>query len=271
MNNEALDAALDLLAPREVFVGEWGDVLARAGRRTQGARSGRSQFITRRRVLIVAVALAALLIPLVALGASSDWNWWFLRFSSGTGLPISTTSTGNTTLPASPAGPAPAPLSGGPTIVASGSWEGKSWVLVAYLSQTDGVCYAVSPSETAHSNGMGAAMNCDRIEGVPHTPDSKPYTAHSITYLIAGSSPLLPGYIAGMVVGTAESVDVYLSTGEVLHTQTFAGPAPLGTIRFYAAQLPASARATPGDTSSVFDKLVGLNKHRKVVACFGAC
>ena len=159
MNDDSLTVALDLLAPRRAFPADWDDVLKRAGRTSARPRNRAPQLMTRRRLLVALVALAALLIPLVALSASNDWNWWFSSVYTSTTAPVGTApqSLGSAPSRVGPGGPAPAPLAGGPTSVETGTWDGKSWVLVAYLSKTDGVCFSVSPTETAHTNGRGAA------------------------------------------------------------------------------------------------------------------
>jgi hypothetical protein len=270
MIDETLTVALDSLAAPGLFEHDWEDVLSRA-RGSVGSDRQRLLFTKRRGLFAVAV-IVALLVPLVALSATRDWHWWF--FNAAPSSSVSAPSTvggdvGKSVHVRNPVAPLPAPMAGGPVVIAAGSWSGQSWDLVAYLSETDGVCFSVSPSETVHANGMGAGMNCDQIAGVPRTRDSKPATVHSITYLSGGRSPLLPGYIAGLVVGSATVVDVYLRNGNVIHADTIEGPSQLGAIRFYVAPLPDGVEAAPGQF--VFTKLVGRDSGGDIVACFGAC
>jgi hypothetical protein len=42
------------------------------------------------------------------------------------------------------------------------------------------------------------------------------------------------------VIDKASTVEIEFGTGEVLRLPTFSGPASLGHVRFYAAQLPAT-------------------------------
>jgi hypothetical protein len=218
---------LDRLAPLHEFVPDWDDVLARAG-----LRYGPPRAKTRRRLVMVAALLAATIVPLAAIAESHDW--WF--FSSG----------------------APAPATD-VYVVRTGEWDGQRWELVAYRTVNDGLCFSMAP---AGSNGRGA-MNCDRILGV--TRDWSQDTPHAITYLSSGATKDLPAYIVGAVTEEAETVAVYFLDGEVLRTETLAAPRSLGTIRFYAAQLPRGL--LPFALGSGFvDKLVGFNDGR-IVAC----
>lgn len=197
----------------------------------------------RRRILAVVVALLAVLIPVSAVPVVNEW--WFFQF-----------------------GEAPAPVTD-VVVVKSGTWDGTRWELVAYRSGTDGICFSMGPATSAETTGAGGAMSCDQIEGVPRTPESKPYTPHAISFLSAsGSGGELPAYVAGPVTGRADEVAVYFANGVVLQTPTFEAPSSLGPIRFYAAQLPdAVARlAVPLDYGWI-EKLVGLDGDGRIVAC----
>jgi hypothetical protein len=220
---------LDRLAPVHEFAPDWGDVLARAGVPSEMSRAK-----TRRRLVLAAALVVAIVVPLTAIAKSRDW--WF--FSTG----------------------APAPATR-VFVLKTGEWDGQRWELVAYRTLNDGLCFSMSP---AGSNGRGA-MNCDRIVGV--TRDSKQYTPRAITYLSGGGvTPELPRYVVGPVTDEAEEVAVYFVDGEVLRTETFAVPQSLGAIRFYAARLPRSMLPM-ALRSGFLDKLVGFNRAGRIVAC----
>jgi hypothetical protein len=88
---------------------------------------------------------------------------------------------------------------------------------------------------------------------------------------MGGRSPDLPPYVAGPVVGSARTVIVYFSDGEILRTETFEAPSNFGSIRFYAAQI-SDAVATrylkpPPGPEPAFTKIVGLDENNNIVAC----
>jgi hypothetical protein len=196
------------------------------------------QWLKRRRLAIAVAMAAAITVPLVALGAAQDW--WFFR-----------------------AGDAPVPVTE-VTVVKTGTWDGKPWTLTAYRSGTDGICFSMIPGGAENATGMGAAMGCDQIEGVPRTPQSKPYTPHGITFL-SGSSDRLPTYVVGPVVRAADEVAIHLVDGTIVRTPTFAAPDELGSaIRFYATPI----REQPiGPGQQWVQELVGLTKDGRIVAC----
>jgi len=258
--SDYLTSVLDELVPRFADErGDWGRVLADAGAgeamarspwpldtttteaafRERPGRRPRGRWRTRRRLVVIAIAVVAVASPLIA--AASE-NWGFLWF----------------------AGIAPAPITD-VSVVKTGEWDGKSWQLVAYLSATDGVCFALNPTSTNGATSEGGALSCDQIEGVPRTESSKPYTPHAITVL-AGSSLGVPAFVAGPVIDSADEVAVYLASGEVIRTPTFDAPSQLGSIRFYATQVP---EPVPGVRPEVYgiQKVVGLGGDGDVVAC----
>jgi hypothetical protein len=219
---------LDRLAPVQEFAPDWDDVLARSGLRSVPRRAK-----TRRRLVLVAALLVAIVVPLAAIAESRDW--WF--FNAG----------------------APAPATD-VFVVKTGEWNGWRWELVAYRTVNDGLCFAMAPSG---SNGRGA-MNCDHLVGV--TREWNGTTPHAITYLSSGPSIDLPGYIVGAVTDPAVEVAVYFVDGDVLRTETFAAPSSLGAIRFYATQLGGSM-PLPARDSRFLDKLVGYDREGRIVAC----
>lgn len=228
------DELLDQLAPANGWVADWPDVLERAGAR----RSAR--LITKRRLVLALVALAAVLVPLAAVGAANDW--WFLRF-------------GGTPVPAS-----------APVVVKEGEWSGHPWQLVAYPSTTDGLCVSITP-QGAGLDGTGGAMGCGPFAGISRTPETKASPDMTITFLSGGASPELPAYIAGPVIDRATTVEIRFGTGKVLRVPTFTGPESLDHVRFYATQLPAGLETTPRTFRTFLKSVAGLDANGEVVAC----
>lgn len=270
--------ALDALAPADGFTGTWSDVLARAreipkattdeaaSERPSSAPTRRRWPRSRRPVAVAVVAAVAVLTPLGSLSAAN--GWWFFAHSEAPAPTTPTTSTPTTGQQLPPSGGAPPmPLSGGPTVIKTGSWEGKAWTLVAYISDQGGVCFAMSPTATVHDAGEGAALGCAPFQGVAQ-PAGAHVQALPITYLAGGASPELPAYIAGPVIKAATTVEIDLASGGVILTDTFRGPPPLDQVAFYAAELPKGALSKPGDKGPVFTKLIGRDSDNHVVACF---
>ncbi len=226
---------LDTLAPPVEWEPHWADVVARSG-----VRAPRRRLITKRRVVLALAVGLVTAVPFVAYGAASDW--WFLRTGS-----------------------APTPVNG-PVIVKEGEWSGRAWQLVAYRSTTDGLCFAVTPKgDDVH--GGGAAMSCAPIAGVPRTNQTKPSPDMTITYMAATPTAKLPSYVVGPVVQTAREVEIHFRTGEVIKTPTFAAPATLGDVRFYATEIPRSTLSSAPDLLAV-GKVIGLAATGdRVVAC----
>jgi hypothetical protein len=254
-----LAAVLNELVPRfEEERGDWVAVArdagaaARADRQIEDAaalaasrtwtdpRRPRRRFSSRRLVLAAAVVVV-IAAPLAAVATAQNWwprDWWFFRF-----------------------GDAPTPVTE-VNVVKTGSWDGMAWQLVAYGSSTDGICFGIAPADTARTTGTGAGMACDRIDGVPPTPQSKPSTPHAITYMWS-SSGRLPPNIVGPVIDTADAVEIHFTDGSVVRTTTFEAPKEFGSIRFYATRLPQGPRTGGVEVR----KLVGLDRESQIVAC----
>jgi hypothetical protein len=189
--------------------------------------------------VVLALALvAAVLAPLAAVAAANDW--WF--FASGA---------------------APAPVNE-PVVVKEGEWSGHSWELIAYASTTDGLCFSIAPRG---SRGADAAMACAAVTGVPRTPETKASPDMTITFLSGAAGSELPAYIAGPVTESASEVEIRLASGAVLRVPTFAAPASLGHVRFYATQLPAGLSPSGPASVGFVDRLAGLDAGGDVVAC----
>ncbi len=212
------------------------DVMERA----VGERQVRS-FAPRRLVLLSLAVLAAVLVPLAALGAANDW--WFLKNGAA---PVPTTA---------------------PQVVKEGEWNGHPWQLIAYPSATHGLCISITPKDSA-ATGEGGSMGCGPFVGIARTPESRTSPDMSITVVAADATEKLPANIRGAVIESASAVEIRFPDGDVLRVPTFAGPEPLQHVRFYAAQLPANFHVTPDNVTSVFPTWVaGLDASGNVVAC----
>jgi hypothetical protein len=203
-------------------------------------RDGR-RLPSRRRLFFAFAVLAAVLVPVAALGSANDW--WFLRVG---GTPVATTA---------------------PQVVKEGEWKGHPWQLIAYPSATHGLCISITPKDS-RADGAGGAMSCAPLVGIARTPESTASPDVTITLLAGAGGKELPPHMVGAVIEEASVVEVRFGDGDVLRVPTFAGPEPLQHVRFYAAQLPTAMRLTPG-TAAEFLKWVvaGLDATGTVVAC----
>jgi hypothetical protein len=268
--SDIVAGTLDALAPVQPFdAASWDEVLTRAG-----VHQHKRRVLPRPRTLLfVAAALIGILIPLGTLSATNDW--WFIRVPIiGQTATVSTTTTATTpsgtTTPSEPAPLAPAVAA---VAVKSGVWDGQRWELDAFVGASGDLCFGIAPSATAHGRGEGAALSCARIYGVPLPPGAAQTPLPlDITYLMSGRSPDLPPYVAGPVVGSARSVLVYFSDGEILRTETFGAPHNFGSIRFYAAPIPDAVASRylkpPPGAGFAFSKIAGLDDKGNIVACF---
>jgi hypothetical protein len=242
---EHLYSVLDELVPRfDDEPGDWSRVIAdartaepvatsvRPGDMTPENRPrSRSRWLTRRRmVAVIAIAVVAIATPLIA-AASQDW--WFFRFVGTVPEPVTDVK-----------------------VVKTGEWGGKPWQLVAYLSATSGICYGLTPTDATATGEGGSSLACAPVEGVPRRESTKQSAPLAITFL-AASSLGAPAFVLGPVIDTADEVEIHLAGGEVVRTPTFDAPDELGSIRFYATQLP----------DLDLRKLVGIGHDGQVVAC----
>jgi hypothetical protein len=198
---------------------------------------------TRRRLVSALAALAAVLVPVAALGSANDW--WFLKFG---GTPVPTTA---------------------PQVVKEGEWNGHPWQLIAYPSATHGLCISITPKDS-RVDGAGGAMSCAPLVGFARTPESGAGPDVAITLLAGAGGKKLPDHIVGAVIEEASVVEVRFGDGDVLRVPTFAGPEPLQHVRFYAAQLPTAMRLAPGtfaEFAEFLEWVAGLDANGTVVAC----
>ncbi len=229
------DEALDRLAPARAWVSDWPDVLERAGERHPVRR------VTKRRLVLALAVLAAVSVPLAALGAANDW--WFLKFGSS---PVPTTA---------------------PQVVTEGEWNGHPWQLIAYPSASHGLCISMTPKHSAQ-DGEGGGLSCGPFVGVARTPESKALPDITITFLAGAGSEKLPAYVAGAVIQKASVVEIRLADGDALRVPTVPGRGSLQHVRFYAAELRTDVSLTPENVRRVLPRwIAGLDANENVVAC----
>jgi hypothetical protein len=214
----------------------WIDVLQRAASFDSRAHRAGIRMLSRRRLVLVVAAVVAVLIPLGALGAANDW--WFLG-SAGAPVPVIA-----------------------PIVVKEGEWSGHPWQLVAYPSNTDGLCFTITPGGSK-ATGSRAGMACAPFAGVARTAQTKTTPDMTITFLSGFGFGGFPPYIAGPVIKGVDQVEIKFVNGDVLRVPTFPAPDPLTAVRFYASQIPAAvAQGHP-----LVKTLAGLDVHGNVVAC----
>jgi len=223
--------ALDDYTPPSQRMANWGDVLRRAAVTPSVPAGPKPERRRRTRVRWVLVALAILIaisIPLTALAVSEDW--WFT-------------------------GAAPDPA-GAVDAVDSGIWNGIPWALVAYDSESGGVCYGLSINlpQAIRPNGT---LSCASLDN-----SGKPQ--HSLSYLTAGSSENgFPRYAAGVVQADAETMELHVAEGSIVRTQTIPRSATLHTdVRFFVTRLPAS-----GPADSKVTTISALDARGHTLAC----
>jgi hypothetical protein len=213
------DAALEQLVTDAAWMPDWDDVLGRADSTPLAAATLEPERLrsTRRRWALVALAiLIAVTIPLTALAVSEDW--WFV-------------------------GAAPDPA-GAVGAVDSGVWNRMPWTLVAYDSESGGVCYGLSINAPQATRPNGT-LTCAFL-------DNSGRPQHSLSYLTAGSADNgFPRYAAGAVQPDAASVALHMTDGSIVRTQTLPRPATLHSdVRFFVTRLPAGSPAD-GDVTTI--------------------
>jgi hypothetical protein len=196
-----------------------------------------AHFVTKRRLVVSVAVLAAVLVPLAAVGVANDW--WFLKSGSN-----------------------PTPKLA-PGVVKQGEWNGHPWQLTAWPSPRGELCFSVTPRGSTDL-GEGGATSCGSVLGIESMHVTKT-SAMTITFMGAAASKQLPAYIAGPVTSKATAVEVRFTNGEVLRVPTFAAPEPLQRIRFFATPLPSNVQPSPN--SFFLKSVAGLDAKGNVIAC----
>jgi hypothetical protein len=269
--------ALDRLAPSDAWQSDWTDVLRRAsegGQRLAASRRMRPRNLGRKRVVLLAATLVAVIAAGTALAAIN--HWWFL--GAGSGLPRAGQS---------------------PTVVTRGSWSGHRWTLVAYPSkqttQLNGLCWGVNFSGapapynggviyslygTAIQHGAADGVGCGSLVGAQNRRLPSELIP-TVTYEWTTPSFGYPGWIAGVTVASATHLVIRwpakpaspgrLATPRlVVEAATFPAPVAGYRVRLFAAQLPKPlvrhTRIATGWTLPA--SITGTDRHGRVVACY---
>jgi hypothetical protein len=223
--------ALDYVVPEDIPVRDaWNRVVEDARTASGGRRSIRLFPRTRRQWAWAVAIVVAAAVPLSALAAAT--HWWF-------------------------EGSSPSPTSA-VLVVETGSWNGTPWYLLAYMSESNGVCYGVTAKPPAREVG---ALNCDNdvLSAAQASGSGRDVPPHAIGYLIQ-SSPPLPPVISGAVIDDVRNIEVNLEDGRVARTETIAAPAALGggeNLRFYVVRIPSTGSPR---------KVVGTDAQARIVA-----
>jgi hypothetical protein len=268
----SLTETLDRLAPIDGWENDWADVLRRAGEggpRLVAPRRVRRRTLWRRRAILLAATLVAVIAAGTALAAIN--HWWFL--ASGSGLPRPAQS---------------------PTVVTRGSWSGHRWALVAYPPKhfAGTLCWGVtfsgspapynggvlySPYGTAIEHGAADGIGCGSVAGI-----QSPRLAARPTVIYEWTTPSFgyPGWIAGVTDASATHVVIrwsakpastaHLATPRlVVEAATFPAPVAGYRVRLFAARLPKPlVRHTHIATGWTLPASVtGTDRHGRVVAC----
>jgi hypothetical protein len=260
---------LDRLAPAEGG-GDWDDVHRRVAaspdEQLKDPAGGLVRRIRQRPLLALLILVIAALVPVGALGVAKSDPWWFLRFDQPRGF---------------------GPAKGSEVVVVrQGAWGGHGWVLTAYRSSLDHLCFQLTEkTASGQASGQGGGT-CGPVPGTfGRRARGSRLRLVTISYLGgSGFSASAAGqirYLVGPVVSSASEVVITLANGTVVRTPTFGAPAALGLpIRFYATQLPtasSSAGTHPTCRQQALQfvgsrprKLVGLDSSGRTVAQFEA-
>lgn len=208
-------AILDRLVPPPIAEPSWEELLRDADALPQRRFPWRSLVGGRRRkrrVLVLATTvLVAVVVAIPALAVSK--GWWFL--GSGAPRPQSDVA-----------------------VVTSGRAAGIDWTLTAYVSADRGVCVAMTPDV---GRGDMGGMSCGHeLRGEPALGSGEGRGRHWVGYVYSSLGLYdFPDFVFGPVADGVDRVDIVLSNGQILRTDTLEGPDALSApLDFYAVQLP---------------------------------
>jgi hypothetical protein len=210
IRNEQIAAALDQIVPSfRNERGNWQHVLHEAQvvasePPTKVTRGHRWAVLLASTVIVGALAI----VPALAVGN----GWWFI----GEGKPRPVTEV---------------------MVITTGEASGRTWYLVAFLSDEKGVCVGVSgaPEERAGTLACGAA-----IRGVPGpTSDNEP--EHWVGFA-SGGLPEGDSFAFGPAASDVARVEIELANGATVTAETVAAPVVSDIPgRFYVLKLPPRA------------------------------
>jgi hypothetical protein len=218
--------ALNRLPRDTTWEPDWADVLDR----TYVRERRRPLRLRGKGRLVVAIAvIAAVLIPVIAMGAENDW--WFMR-AGGESF-------------------------NSPVVVTEGSWDGHPWQFVAVRSKSEGLCESLAWTEV--SGSTPESLGCGPFIGFP-----APRLAGAQDRTIragGGWSRGFPAYVLGEVIDSATHVEIRFQDGhDPVRLPTLAAPAPFEHVRFYVAPMPMKLQGEIWETA-------GLDDSGNVVAC----
>jgi hypothetical protein len=269
----SLTEALDRLGPTGMWEGDWPEVLRRAGE----AAPRRRRRLGRRRAVVLAFVVLAIVAPLTALSALN--HWWVQGYL-------------------------PRPVQQ-PIVVTRGSWSGHPWTLVAYPSYPSdkiadgyGLCWgvtftrsarlaAIPPGGTVGAGVMTLAgvrngVSCGSVVGI-HIRHRIPGTVPTVMAVQTQTfSPrAYENTISGVVVASATHVVIrwsahpvarpgfLTSPREVVRVATFPARVAGYSVRLFAAPQPKALlrRTRIASAWRPPSSVTGTNRHGRVVAC----
>jgi len=234
---EQIGPSTSLVAP------DWDRVLNDAAEpgETDSVRARPPRWSRRKAAVVCACIAIVLAIPLIALAATN--NWWFQH---------------------SP-GPQMEPSSGEPSIVATGTWQGRDWTLIAYPgllhipppkpgqvtlpAAPGGLCTFVILGKLTNTPEEGS---CGPLRGVRNSQPSGPADGW-LTVMASSDPPMVLGAVARGVAKVELTVQNYLSDKTTTMTVPLRSATGIGGgVRFYLYRSTANGviRITALDPSN---------------------
>jgi hypothetical protein len=207
-------AALDRVLPPTLEAGDWARVLRDA--EASGSKRQLAALLAaarrRRALAFAAICLLATLVTVPALAVTK--GWWFLDFGG------------------------PPPQSKVVVVESGVSAEGR-WVMTAYLSESHGLCVALT-MERPSSTG---AQSCGApVRGVPDASGGKA-PRHWLGYTYTSGDAATPAFVFGPAAAAVERVDIFLADGTTESVDTIAAPQGLGLpLRFFVTEVGTQTR-----------------------------
>lgn len=228
--NPHIAAALDRVLPRTAEAGDWDRVLHDAqASRSKRPLVGLMDAARRRRTLaFAAICLLAALVSVPALAVTR--GWWFLDFG----------------------GPKPVTKI---VEVESGSPTSGRWALSAFVSESEGVCVAL----TMQPPSVTGAQSCGApVRGAPDASEGQA-RPHWFGYTYTSGSQNDPAFVFGPAAAAVQRVDIVFADGATRSIATIAAPHELGlTLRFFVTEVPTDtavqALVARGATGTVLER-----------------
>jgi hypothetical protein len=202
-------AALDRLLPAGTATGDWAAVI----RDAREPRTARLLEAARRRraVAVVAVCGLAVLVAVPALAVTN--GWWFLDFG----------------------GPRPA---SDVVVVKTGTSSEGRWALTAYLSESQGICVALTVERPSSIGAQGCGAP---VRGAPAADGTAP--RDWLGYVYTRGDDLIPTFVFGPAAAPVMRIELVFADGTTQTVETIPAPERLGLrVRFYVAQVETDSR-----------------------------